>query len=151
MLNELMLYTHYREADLDEYENNTAEMYKQKESWIISVKSKVMEHLESVEEARYMVEQANKEVDLEGIGILMDAALEQDQADCQEEGVTLHPDYTHLDTEGIEQPDKTQQETGIFKKIDIPAIAELRDETRKLDKFQREALNIQGVPKKMVR
>jgi hypothetical protein len=108
MLNELMLYTPYREADLDDYENNTAEMYKQKESWIISVKSKVMEHLESVEEARYMVEQANKEVDLGGIGILMDAALEQDQADCHQEGVTEHPDYIHLDTEGIEHPDKTQ-------------------------------------------
>ena len=52
MLKELMLYTSYREADLDEYENNTAEIYKQKESWIRSVKSKVMEHLESVEEAR---------------------------------------------------------------------------------------------------
>ena len=64
-----MLYTHFREADLDNYENNTAEIYKQKESWIRSVKSKVMEHLESVEEARYMVEQSTKEVDLEGIGI----------------------------------------------------------------------------------
>jgi hypothetical protein len=49
MLKELMLYTQYREADLDDYENNTAEIYKQKESWIRSVKSKVMEHLESVE------------------------------------------------------------------------------------------------------
>jgi hypothetical protein len=29
MLNELMLYTPYREADLDDYENNTAEIYKQ--------------------------------------------------------------------------------------------------------------------------
>ena len=76
MLNELMLYTHYREVDLDEYENNTAEIYQQKESWIRSVKSKVMEHLESVEEARYMVEQANKEMDMGDIGIHMDAALE---------------------------------------------------------------------------
>ena len=28
MLKELMLYTPYREKDLDEYENNTAEIYK---------------------------------------------------------------------------------------------------------------------------
>ena len=51
-----MLFTHYRESDLDDYEKNTAEIYKEKESWIRSVKSKVMEHLESVEEAWYMVE-----------------------------------------------------------------------------------------------
>ena len=142
MLKELMLYTHFREADLDNYENNTAEIYKQKESWIRSVKSKVMEHLESVEEARYMVEQSTKEVDLEGIGINMDAALEQDQADCQEEGAIEHPDYIHLDTDGIELTNKTQHETTIFKKIDIPSLTLLKEETRKLDKFQREALNM---------
>ena len=44
MLKELMLYTPYREHDLDEYENNTAKVYQEKESWIRSVKSKVMEH-----------------------------------------------------------------------------------------------------------
>ena len=38
MLTELMLYTPFREADLDEYENNTAEVYKQKENWIRIVK-----------------------------------------------------------------------------------------------------------------
>ena len=97
MLKELMLYTPYREADLDDYENNTAEVYQQKESWIRSVKAKVMEHLESVEEARYMVEQANKEMDMGEVGIQMDAALEQAQADCHEEGATQHPDYIHLD------------------------------------------------------
>ena len=32
MLKELMLYTPYREEDIDEYENNTAEVYKQKEN-----------------------------------------------------------------------------------------------------------------------
>ena len=64
-----MLYTPYREADLDDYENNTAEIYRQKESWIRKVKSKVMEHLESVEEARLMVEQSTKELDINDIYI----------------------------------------------------------------------------------
>ena len=89
MLNELMLYTPFREADLDEYENNTAEVYKQKENWIRIVKSKVMEHLEDVEEARYMVEQANIELDLEDIGIQMDAAHAQDQANCKDEEILV--------------------------------------------------------------
>ena len=142
MLKELMLYTPYREEDLDEYENNTAEVYKQKESWIRSVKSKVMEHLESVEEARYMVEEANKELNLDHVGIQMDAALEQDRADCQQEGVIEHPEYIHLDIDGIDQADKTKHEGNIFKKIVIPTLSELREETRALDKFQKEAVNI---------
>ena len=54
-----------------------------------------MEHLESVEEARYMVEEASKELDLGKTGIQMDVAHEQDQAECQEEGVIEHPDYIH--------------------------------------------------------
>ena len=139
---ELMLYTPYREGDLDEYENNTAEIYLQKESWIRSVKSKVMEHLESVEEARYMVEQANKEMDIGEIGNQMDPALEQDQAECQQEGVSEHPDYIILDTDVIEQTENSTHDGNIFKRIDIPALSELREETRKLDKFQREALNM---------
>ena len=142
MLKELMLYTPFREADLDDYEKNTAEMYRQKESWIRIVKGKVMEHLESVEEARYMMEQATKEDDLKDIGIQIDAALEQDQEDCQLEGLIEHPDYIHLDTDGIEQSDNGNVKTGIFKKIEIPSLSTLREETRKLDKFQREALNI---------
>ena len=142
MLKELMLYTHYRDGDLDEYENNTAEVYKEKESWIRSVKSKVMEHLESVEEARYMVEQANKEIDYEQIGVQMDSALEQDQDDCREEGALLHPDYHHLDTDGIERESSNTSPGSVFKKIVIPPLSELREETRKLDKFQREILNI---------
>ena len=142
MLKELMLFIHYREKDLDEYENNTAEVYKQKESWIRSVKSKVMEHIESVKEARYMVEQANKEIDIDQIGIQLDAAFEQDQVDCYHEGSIPHPEYIHLDTDGIEQNAENAHEGSLFKKIDIPSLNELRKETRKLDKFQREILNI---------
>ena len=132
MLKELMLYTPYRETDLDDYENNTAEMYRKKESWIKSVKSKVMEHLESVEEARYMMEQSTKEIDMTDIGIQLDAAHEQDQADCQLEGVAEHPDYLHLDTDGIEINAKMTAQTGIFKKILVPSIPALREETRQV-------------------
>ena len=122
MLKELMLYTPYREEDLDNYEKNTAEVYMQKESWIKSVKAKVMEHLESVEEARYMAEQSTKEVDLDAIGISIDAAVEQDNADCQMEGVSDHPDYLYLDTDGIDQQSNKKLKSSIFKEIEIPSI-----------------------------
>ena len=142
MLKELMLYTPYRESDLDDYENNTAEIYMQKESWIRSVKAKVMEHLESVEEATYMVEQSTKEIDMEAIGISLDAKLEQDNAECQLEGMSEHPDYLYLDTDGIELQDNKQQKSSIFKEIEVPCISDLRKQTRKLDRFQKEVLNI---------
>ena len=60
-----------------------------------------MEHLESVEEARYMVEESSKEIDFESIGADLNAATEQDQADCINEGSSQHPDYEHIDTDGI--------------------------------------------------
>ena len=60
MLKELMLYTPYRSEDLKDYEMNTSNIYEEKSSWIHIVKSMVMEHLESVEEARYMIDQSTK-------------------------------------------------------------------------------------------
>jgi hypothetical protein len=113
MLKELMLYTPSREFDLDEYENNTAEVYTQKEIWIRNVKAKVREHLESVEEARYMVEQAKKDKDSGEIGIQMDAAHEQEQEDCHREGTIQHPDYIHIDMDGTEQA-TTKHTASIF-------------------------------------
>ena len=83
-----------------------------------------------MEEARYMVEQANKEMDMGEIGIQMDAALEQEQADCYEEGANQHPDYIHLDTDGIEQPNNNKHDTNlIFKKIVVPGQDELREKS----------------------
>ena len=95
-----------------------------------------MEHLESVEEARYMVEQANKDMDLADIGNLMDAALEQDQADCQQEGLSEHPEYIHLDTDGIEQTNNTKHDGNIFKRIDIPALTEYKRRNKEIRQVQ---------------
>ena len=61
-----------------------------------------MEYLEDVQEARYYVDEAKKKLEIEETGINLDAAAEQDNADCQEEELELHPDYSHMDTEGIE-------------------------------------------------
>ena len=57
------------------------------------VKSQVMEFLESVSEARFYAEEAKKELDLELAGELMDAEGEQENDDCQEDGLLDHPDY----------------------------------------------------------
>ena len=60
-----------------------------------------MEHLESVEEARWMVEQSTKKVNLDEIGHEVNATHEQEQLDSLYEGVVEHPDFVHLDTDGI--------------------------------------------------
>ena len=78
MLQELMLYTHFRASDLEDYETRSSELYEEKRNWITKVKSIVMEHLENVEEARYMVEQSTKEVNLDEIGYDINAAHEQE-------------------------------------------------------------------------
>ena len=50
-----------------------------------------------VEEARYYVEQAKKEIDLTETAQNLDPALEQDNADCDEEVDAEHPDFIHID------------------------------------------------------
>ena len=102
-----------------------------------------MEHLESVEEARYYVEEATKELNLEEIGTTCDAAKEQVNAECLEEVEELHPDYVHLDTENVEEiEDNIKRIENVYRKIDLPDITELKDKTRNLDPFQREVIDI---------
>ena len=70
------------------------------------VKRQVMEHLQSVEEARYYVEQMKKEVrtDIEEKAALrMDPNGIQDDDDCEEEGMEEHDDYQYCDPAMIEQ------------------------------------------------
>ena len=142
MLHELMLYTPFRGNDLEDFENRTSVLYMERNEWINKVKSKVMEHLESVEEARYMVEQSTKEFNIDDIGYELNANYEQEQADSYMEGLSNHPDYLHLDTDGLTPYDGAQKHSSLFKDIDIPDLKELRRQTRKLDEFQMEILNL---------
>ena len=93
-----MLYIHFRDEekefkpdDHDFLENLYAENYDR----IQKIKSKVMEHLHDVEEARHYVEeakQAQQKLDLSTVAINLDAAAEQENAECQEEMKEVHPD-----------------------------------------------------------
>ena len=66
-----------------------------------------MKYLESVEEARYFVEEASKKLDLEKIGENLDAAKEQEDADCEDLVEEAHPDYAYIDTDHVEIIDET--------------------------------------------
>ena len=94
-----------------------------------------MEHLEGVEEARYYVEQAKKEVDLTEIGEQLDPALEQDNADCEEIELEEHPDLIHADPDQIKTEEDGRAKS-VYRKIDIPNDAELKENTRSLDRYR---------------
>ena len=141
MLGELML---YRPTDKEIEVNQIGSFYEEMNGdkrKVDVVKSKVMEHLEGVEEARYYVEQAKKELDLSEISQILDSALEQENADCVEEGLVEHPEFDHADPGQIIDKE-TDKETSIYRKIDIPNDKELKENTRSLDVYQREVINI---------
>ena len=104
------------------------------------VKCQVMEHLEGVEEVRYYLQQVQKEIDLTDVGIQLDATVEQNNADFEEEIMSEHPDYQHIDPDQLENESPTP--STIYAKIEIPSDKDLRKATRQLDKHQREVINI---------
>jgi hypothetical protein len=128
------------EIDIDQVESLYEEMYQEKRKVDI-VKSQVMEHLEGVEEARYYVEQAKKELDLTEISKTLDPALEQDNDDCNEEELVEHPDLIHADPDQLMSREEGCA-TSIYRKIEIPNDTELKENTRSLDSYQREVINI---------
>ena len=93
MLSEVMLHRPLRD---EVPRDDVLALYEEKHDNTLKVeivKSQVMEFLESVSEARFYAEEALKELDLEVAGELMDAQGEQDNEDCQDEGLQDHLDY----------------------------------------------------------
>ena len=109
------------------------------------VKRQVMEHLESVEEARYYVDQMKKEVREsiveENVAAQMDGMGKQDDDECVEEEDEEIDDYQYCDPANIDKEDP-QKNTSVFKRLIVPPSDELRKMTITLDKYQREVLNI---------
>ena len=141
MLHELMLYRPTREEfNLEEVASLYDDTY-HGERKVDIVKRQVMEHLEGVEEARFYVEEVKKEIDTTETANKMDPALEQDNADCDEDVTEEHPDYIHIDP-GQLASDPTAMQTGIYRRIEIPDDADLRSNTRSLDRHQRQVINI---------
>ena len=137
---EALLYTPFRsEKELEDRVNNAAinNEYADLENQIKVVKSQVMEHLESNEEARYMVEEASKAKE---IGKDLDPEGEQDIDDCENENLFLHPDYEHLNPDELGLTEKRVQHERIYRPIEIDNINILRQKTRKLDFYQRKVI-----------
>ena len=141
MLSELMLYRPItEEIDKDQVESLYDDMHGD-ERKVNIVKTQVMEHLEGVEEARYYIEQVKKEIDLTNIANKLDPTLEQENADCDEEVLGEHPDFIHIDP-GQMTADESGTTKGIYRQIEIPCDSELKENTRSLDKYQKEVINV---------
>ena len=132
---ECLLYTPYRKEDeiWKKLKGNIILL----ESDIRAIKSQVMEHLESAEEARLFVEEALKTHE---IGVSMDPEGEQDRLDCEIDGIMLHPDFEHLNPEDMDlQAEKVSYEKQ-FRPIEMDTMEDLLRKTRNLDFYQRQVI-----------
>ena len=108
---------------------------------IKSVKSKVMEWMEDVEEARYFVEEVMKnEVDIDEIGEKMDPQMHQDDIECDLDGLEEDEQYRHLDHTGLKDRDFPDAGNW-YRKIELKDQNILEQETCRLDKWQRQVVD----------
>ena len=144
-LHELMM---YKSFGLKEYERwqddeNCIEDYEKYKDSIKKVKEKVMEWMEDVEEARYFVEEAMKNVDnidTEETGEEMDPEKHQEDLDCELEGIEEDEKFKHLDTDGLKEFD-SQNIGNWYRKLDLLDYKDLEEKTCKLDEWQRHVVD----------
>ena len=141
-LAESMLYLPYlREEDLVKCIKDAKQAGE--EAWaeftqkIADVKSQVMEFLEDNEEARLMA--AEMFVNNELTGQYMDPEGVQEQEDNQLDGTGQTEEYAHLDPEEYNQPPDGTFPMA-FKEIQIRPLAQVCEDARKLDFYQRVVL-----------
>ena len=146
---ELMLYTPQR-GEIPTDPLTIEELYKEEfqgELKVARVKRQVMPFLESVELARVMIDEMQKELDLDltETGVKLDPQAEQDNDDCAVEGEEDHPDFVHLDPsllEDIDTPSDRKAQPVQFSRILVPPSKELFQSCKNLDRYQVEVLNI---------
>ena len=136
---EALLYTPFKtEEELQKrVDEASLDGYKELAEEIQAVKSQVMEHLESNEEARHMAEEAinkNKEM-----GEELDPEGEQEMEDCNREGILLHPEFEHLNLDDVDVIGPLRHEK-TFRPIEVDNFARLCERTREMDFYQRKAL-----------
>ena len=134
-LQQLQLFKPHRAEDVRKWEENPHTAYLESSKQIARVSSIVMEHLESVQEARYMTEQLETAADLTEIGIDMDPAGEQDDAEASEEGSHRDEELEHLDP-NLYALNKEGQESSLFRKLELPPKSDMYKDMQKLDKYQ---------------
>ena len=144
MVNELMLYSPMTE---ELQPDSIFDIYTQKVKEVEIVKSQVMEYLESVEEARIMLAEAEQEMDkfLAETAAALDPQGEQDNDECEEEGVIDHPDFLHINPDLLDkETDENQKASSPFIRIEVQTsdLPDLHEKIARLDLYQSEVVNI---------
>ena len=134
-LQQLQLFKPHRAEDVRKWEENPNTPYLESSKQIARVSSIVMEHLESVQEARYMAEQLETSADLAEIGITLDPAGEQDDAEASEEGSHQDEDLENLNP-NLYALNKEVQESSLFRKLELPPKSSMYQDMQQLDKYQ---------------
>ena len=139
---QLQLYSEFRkESELEEENIEKCKLLFEKKSnhstlsKIQSVKSILMKHMDSVEEATENAQEMVKS----NIGDTLDPALEQDNDDCVEIGFTDNSDFVFKDpSDLITQKENTRR----YKEINLYDEECLDSLTRNLDEDQRQVMDI---------
>ena len=141
-----MLYYPFRDEKLDLHSDNEelcARLYQQEFEKIRKVKQQVMEHLDDVVEARYMVEEYLKNQSKnEELGVELDPEKEQEIDDCMMDEKENHPEFEHLDPAEFDDQNKTVQKERVFKPIDVGDIKDLKLQTKSLERYQKYIVEI---------
>ena len=107
-----MMYKSFDKKDFESWHDDDicqADYEKYREN-ITKVKSKVMEWMEDIEEARYFVDEAMKnEVDVEETGENMDPESHKENMECEMESPEEDEQYIHLDPESLKNLDQHNQ------------------------------------------
>ena len=140
IFSELQKYKPFKsEAELfpDDYDACLALYIAEKEN-IQHVKSLLLPHLEGVEEGTEQAEVLAES----NAGANLDPANEQDNADCEEEGESEHPDYLSKDPTDFLEKHEASKSDSMYKKIELCDDEKMEEMTLRLDEEQRRVLEI---------
>ena len=107
------------------------------------MKRQVMEHLDGVEEARYMVEEYLKnDAKNEDLAAELCPERAQEVDECMIDENEEHPELGHLDPNELENEESKIVKEKAFKPIDVGNIEDLRQQSKTLDKYQKFVLHV---------
>ena len=130
---------HEKEDDLYPDDSELCEkLYLENQEYIQAVKHHVMPHFEKVVESRERAEEF-----ISNIGDVLDANKEQEEEECEAEGVREHPSLDILDRTGTLNEEPTIS-TGdrTFRKIELQNDDDLHKKIRSLDSDQKKVFDI---------
>ena len=143
-LSELMLYHGFiKEEELGcDDETKCRNLYLEKKDAIQYVKRYLLPFAQGVEEARHYVEQAlQNEPEKNNFGEVLDPELEKENEECRNSEEQIHPDYV-LNPNDFEFDNSLAQVRKSIRNIRVTTANERLENARRLDEFQKKALNM---------